>query len=199
MNGYLTLSEAQAKWLQARGDPRLVVIVQNWADHAPPEPYDAILCMGALEHVVRFGETTEAKVQAYRTFFRRAHSLLRPGGRIALQTIVKGGRRLDEEGVAGARFIVRRIFPGSDVPTPAEIALAADGLLEVVTLRNDRLQYARTCREWLARLTRNRVPAVGRVGEQVVRRYERYLATFVRFFEMNHLGLHRYVLERVDP
>ena len=44
------------------------------------------------------------------------------------------------------------IFPDSDLPYLEEIAAAAAGTLEIVAVRNDRLDYAHTCNQWARRL-----------------------------------------------
>jgi cyclopropane-fatty-acyl-phospholipid synthase len=103
---------------------------------------------------------------------------------------------LDEQGFGDLRYLTQ-VFPESDVPRLAEIMHAAEKSFEVVSLRNDRLHYTRTCNEWLARLQRNRAAAVAVVGEEAVTWFERYLEASARQFERQHAALLRITLERV--
>lgn len=89
------------------------------------------------------------------------------------------------------------IFPETDLPRLTEIAEAAERLFEVVTIRNHREQYSYSCNLWLQRLQANRAACVALVGETVVARYERYLATCVRLFDSGTSTLLRLELARV--
>jgi cyclopropane-fatty-acyl-phospholipid synthase len=193
----LTLSEAQAQHVRAWNEPRCQVRVENWRAHAGDAPYDAVFAFGVMEHMVRFGLARNERTAGYRQFFERCHGWLKPGGRLALQTIAKGSVALDEQGRRDLFFIATEIFPESDVPRLAEIAHAAERLFEVVAVRNDRLHYARTCRDWLERLERRRGEAVAMVGERTTAAYERYLRASVRQFELGHSALLRVTLARV--
>ena len=112
--------------------------------------------------------------------------------------MVKGGnRRLDRQTVSDLMFIVDRIFPESAIPALDEVVAAAAGFFDVVTVRNDPEDYARTCAEWRRRLGGARDRAVAAVGEERTAEYERYLAATVGHFQRRHLGLCRIVLEAV--
>ena len=194
----LTLSEAQAKFIAGFADTRYDVRVQNWIDHTPSEEYEAIISIGAFEHFADFGLTRTGRVAAYRSFFERCWSWLPPGGRLALQTNVKGNNtRMDRKTVRDLLFIVDRIFPESELPWLSEIAEASERRFDVVSVRNDADDYARTCQAWLDELVANREPATELVGAQQVADYERYLAASVDGFTRRHLGLLRIVFEKV--
>ena len=97
----------------------------------------------------------------------------------------------------GGAFCWGKCFPETELPTLGNIIAACDGLFEIVTLRNDREDYRRTCRVWLEHLTARRAEAVALVGEDVVARYVRYLKLSTVLF--NHgqcfllrIGLHRF-------
>jgi len=60
---------------------------------------------------------------------------------LSLQTISYGSLRRDDPNVA----LMSEIFPESDLPRLEEIIIACDELFEIVTVRNDRNDYARTC------------------------------------------------------
>lgn len=194
----LTLSDAQAQWVRQHTSDAVEVHVQNWLDHTPTEPYDAIISIGAFEHFARDGLTRTARVAAYREFFARARGWLRPGARIAIQTNIKGNNaRMDRQTVRDLLFIIQRIFTESEIPDLAEVIQGSERIFDVVSVRNDPDHYARTCAQWLAGLRRNRERALALVGEEQVAEYERYLSATVGHFERRHLGLARLVLEAV--
>ena len=194
----LTLSGSQAEYLRARRLPRTEVRVENWLDHEPAEPYDAIISIGAFEHFARTGLTRDERVAAYREFFGRCRDWLPRGGRLALQTNIKGNNvRMDRQTVRDLLFIIETIFPESEIPALSEVIEAAERRFDVVTVRNDPDHYSRTCREWLRRLRLNRDVAVAQVGERTVDHYERYLGATVGHFDNRHLGLSRITLEAV--
>ncbi len=189
----LTLSRAQRDWVAALGDPRIAVRIENWMDHVPAAPYDAIISIGAFEHFARPELTWPEKIDAYRAFFRRCHGWLRPGGRMSLQTIAYGNLGERER----SQFIMANIFPESDLPTLADITLASEGAFEVVSVRNDRHDYERTTRAWLQGVKQHRRELVALSSENVVARYIQYLSLAMIGFhtgsiQLLRLGLHRY-------
>jgi cyclopropane-fatty-acyl-phospholipid synthase len=193
----LTLSAAQARYVQDQNDPRLEVRVQDWADFVPDAPYDAAISVGALEHFVKFGWERSKKVAAYRRFFEKCHESLKPGAGMALQTIGKGNVALDEQGLRDTLFIVQHIFPESDPPRLAEILHASEKLFEVKSVVNHRDHYARTCSAWLERLQANRTQAAEVTGPEKVEAYETYLKASIRQFRLGHANLYRISLWRV--
>jgi cyclopropane-fatty-acyl-phospholipid synthase len=196
----LTLSQAQADWIASQQLPRVEVRVENWLDHVPAQPYDAIISIGAFEHFARVEDSDEKRIEGYRAFFRSCRSWLRAGGRMSLQTFAYGNLHSREAAhlSAGTRFLAREIFPETDPPRLSDIAVAIDGEFEIEQLRNDRKDYARTCMAWLKRLRAVRPQAVDLVGADVVARYERYLQLSTLGFETGNLLLFRIALRRID-
>ena len=192
----LTLSEAQAQWLWTLSQPGIEVRLESWTHHVPQEPYEAIISIGAFEHFARTELSPAEKVDVYRAFFSRCHDWLQPGGWMSLQTIAYGNLRRDKH--YANPFIANENVPESDLPRLQEIAAATEQLFELVMLRNDRADYARTCRAWFERLRANRTLAVEICGEAVVARYERFLRTFSYSFELGAFWLLRLVLRRID-
>jgi cyclopropane-fatty-acyl-phospholipid synthase len=188
----LTLSENQAEYIRAMNLPGVEVRVESWSDHRPDAPYDAIISIGAFEHFARPSSRT-VRVGGYRDFFERSYHWLKPGGRMSIQTIGLGAT---DRGVEG-QFISEHIFPESDLPRLGEIADAAEGLFEVVTVRNDRADYLRTNREFRARLKANRAAAVSLVGEETVQRFDKYFRWSMAGFSMGTTNLYRITLRRI--
>ena len=186
----LTLSDAQFQHITARGDGRMDVRKESWIDHQPSEKYGSIVSIGALEHFASPGDIPKDKIGLYREFFGKCRSWLRPSGAMSLQTIVYGTMRSDENNA----FIRDHIFPDSELPQPHELVEAASGLFELISLRNDRPQYARTCSLWYQNLRRRRTEAVAIVGEDKVRQYEAYLRLSAFGFNTGRVGLLRLAL-----
>jgi cyclopropane-fatty-acyl-phospholipid synthase len=187
----LTLSEAQEKWIKQLSDPRIEIRLESWEDHSAQEQYDGIISVGSLEHFVRPSLSSDERVAVYRKFFETCFRLLRPNGVLSLQTSAysRGGF------VTGA---IASIFPESDLPRLSELALAAEGILELISLQNHRADYARTCREWLGRLRRSREDAVALVGEPTFLRYERFLDAAVKGFEVEIFQLLRMTFRKSE-
>jgi cyclopropane-fatty-acyl-phospholipid synthase len=193
----LTLSEAQAAYVRELADPRIEVRIERWADHQPVEPYDAIISIGAFEHFARFGLRVKERVASYRSYFRRCHQMLKPGAWTSLQTIVKGNTPLDRELAHEMVWIYEEMFPEVEIPRFAEVVEATEKLFEIVTVRNDRDDYARTLRAWRANLERARDAATAVAGAAVVAKYDRYLDLSAKQFERGTLGLGRFAMRRV--
>jgi cyclopropane-fatty-acyl-phospholipid synthase len=192
----LTLSQAQATFVASRPEPRVEVRLESWMDHVPASPYDAIISVGAFEHFAKPDWSDAAKVAAYHAFFERCRDWLKPGGRLSLQTIAYGNVDWqDIKDSPGRRFLLGDVFPESELPTLANLFAAWDGLFEIVSLRNDRADYWRTCRVWLERLTARRAEAVALVGEEVVARYVRYLKFAAVLFNHGQCSLLRVALQ----
>jgi cyclopropane-fatty-acyl-phospholipid synthase len=194
----LTLSLAQARHIESLGDRRVRVEVTDWADFESSEVFDGVVSIGAFEHFAKFGWTREQKTAAYRRFFEACHQWLVPGGILALQTIGKGNVLLDARGAEDAFFIHKHIFPESDVPSLSEVTTACERWFEEKSVRNDRLDYARTCQAWLERMRARESQAVSLVGEEKYGQYLRYLGACVRQFELGHANLYRLILRRAD-
>jgi cyclopropane-fatty-acyl-phospholipid synthase len=81
----LTMSPGQAAWIGNQEWPGCEVRAENWFDHKPDAPYDAIIAIEAIEHFAGSTMRRAKRVACYREFFQRCHSWLRPGGRLSLQ------------------------------------------------------------------------------------------------------------------
>lgn len=189
----LTLSAAQLDWIQSFANSQLEPRLENWFAHQPAEPYDAILSIAAFEAFAKHGLTEAEKIAAYRTFFQHCHQWLKPGGRLAIQTII-----YENFDPATSSAFVSAIFPESDLPRLAEIFKATEHLFEITVVRNDRKHYVRTLQTWLSALKANRRQAVALVGEEVVARYEKYLSFFIIGFHCGTINLARLTLRRID-
>jgi cyclopropane-fatty-acyl-phospholipid synthase len=182
----LTLSAAQAAWIGRTPVSGVEVREEDWRDHRPREPYDAIVSIGAFEHFARPGLTSAARIAAYREFFAFCRGALKEGGRLSLQTIAFVGA----DG-AMPPFFAAEIFPETEPPRIWEPLAAAEDAFELVALRNDRDHYERTLRLWLKALAARHEEAVAVAGEEAVARFNRYMKVAAMAFRIGYICLLR--------
>ncbi|WP_349632347.1 cyclopropane-fatty-acyl-phospholipid synthase family protein [Gordonia sp. L191] len=186
----LTLSVEQAAHIRALGEPRIRAEVTDWAEYRPPHRFDGIVSVGAFEHFARPDENIETRRAVYRAFFTRCRDWLNDDGTLSLQTIAYANM----SAMQASSFMQREIFPHAELPTFADIAVAADGIFEIDRVTNGRLDYAWTCAQWARRLRQRRDEATRIVGEDTVDRYLRYLTMSALGFRMGKICLLRLVL-----
>ncbi|QQP94979.1 SAM-dependent methyltransferase [Lysobacter enzymogenes] len=186
----VTLSQAQADAIAAHADPRLRARLESWEQHRGEARYDSIVSIGAFEHFASLEQSQSEKIAAYRRFFEFCAEQLTADGRVSLQTITYENAERSQF----SAFFAQEIFPESDLPRPADLFQAASGLFEIVELRNDRHHYARTLRQWLHNLRRNRREAIELAGEAQYQRYEKYLSLMVVAFHTGTMNLCRLAL-----
>jgi cyclopropane-fatty-acyl-phospholipid synthase len=194
----LTLSRAQAGYLTEHPVPGADIRLEDWNDHHPAEPYDAIFSFGAFEHFARDGTTGPQRIATYRRFFRSCMEWLAPGGRLALETIAHDGAP-DTDAPLGRGPLgdfVLGLYPESLCPHLGEIVLGFEPFFEIEVLRSDPGDFARTCRAWLAALREHEHQATAAAGEQVVRQFRRYLAASEIQFRTRIVTNYRLVLHR---
>ncbi|MBC6477289.1 MAG: class I SAM-dependent methyltransferase [Hormoscilla sp. GM7CHS1pb] len=183
----LTLSQAQLDWIQSFNNPQIDIRLENWCDHCPPEPYDAIISVAAFEAFAKLGLSETEKIEAYRCFFEKCHQCLKAGRWMSLQTIIYENANVE----TFSKFMGEEIFPESDLPHLSEIAKATQGLFEIIVMRNDRQHYERTLKVWLKNLKENRSKAIELAGENLVSRYEKYLSFCAIGFYTGTMNLSR--------
>lgn len=194
----LTLSRTQKDYTAAFGNPKIEVRIESWEDHRAAAPYDAAFCINALEHFVLSSLPPRERIKRFRMFFRRCHTLLRPGGRFVLHTMTVENPPLRRQIIDDLKFLQREEFEGCHVPHLHELTMAMEGLFEVTEIRNERESFSRACRVWLQRLAERRDEALAMEGEGVVARFERYLDVFAYLLEDKHFNNFRVVLTRRD-
>src|SRR5215813_13388877 len=199
----LTLSPAQAGYAARRLAPQISYSIQNWADHEPGQPYDAITCVEATEHFASKTLSPDEKVEVYRAFFERAASWLRPGGRMGLQLIC-----LDNLGHAGSRagrgpfadLILGDIFPESMPASLSELVLGWETHFELDEFHDHPRHYQRTFRAWTLAYREQEARARELVGPETARAYARYFAVGEAVFRLREHSLYRVILtKRPEP
>jgi cyclopropane-fatty-acyl-phospholipid synthase len=194
----LTLSPAQLDYLTRHPVAGADIRLEDWNDHHPGEPYDAIFSFGAFEHFASDGTTGPQRIAAYRGFFRSCMNWLAPGGRLALETIAHDGAPDTDTPLGRGPLgdFVLELFPESLCPHLGEIVLGFEPYFEVEVLRADPDDFARTFRAWLSALREHEDAAAAVVGDQVFRQFRRYLAASEIQFRTRTITNFRFVLHR---
>ncbi len=133
--------------------------------------YDKIASIGMYEHI---------GIANYPTYFKKLHSLLRDRGIMLNHGITRRAKHSARQFARvslGRRFILKYIFPGSELDhighTLAKIEACG---FEVHDVEGWREHYARTTRLWCRRLEANEEIAIRLVGKERYRMWIAYLA-----------------------
>ncbi|HNP19901.1 MAG TPA: class I SAM-dependent methyltransferase [Fulvivirga sp.] len=154
----LTLSEGQAEACKKNG---MNVIVQDCRTVKPEDngTYDAITCIGGLEHFCSIEEWQEGKQEKiYSDFFQTLYNLLPVGGRFYMQTMTFSKNMLefkdislDAEKGSPSHVLALMIaeFPGSWLPYGPEMVIKnAEPHFKLISQSSGRLDYIETIKQW---------------------------------------------------
>lgn len=202
----LTLSQAQKDYFEAQtnlqptpqapeqAEVQAEVRLESWENYQPTGPLDAVISIGAFEHFARPGMSASEKHAAYTAFFQRVAEWLRPEGRLSLQTIGYGP--ISEAMKVKLSGLNQAVFPGSELPTLLELLAAADPFLELLQMRNDRHDYAKTCQLWRKNLRAAKASIEAQYGPALYKRYNEYLMASEMGFRLGHLHLYRLTFQK---
>ncbi|WP_320836650.1 class I SAM-dependent methyltransferase [Zhongshania sp.] len=156
------------------------VLNQDFWEYTAPEPYDAIVILGVMEHLPN-----------YPAVLRHLQRLLKPGGRVYLDASAY------REKYSKPTFVARYIFPGDHAYfcLHAFLAEVAKSKLDVLEVHNDRHNYFLTCKIWAENLENARDEIVSRWGEMLYRRFRLYLWGSAQAFLSHEMDAYRAVLE----
>ncbi|MGH7859299.1 MAG: class I SAM-dependent methyltransferase, partial [Candidatus Binatia bacterium] len=145
---------------------------------------------GRFDRIVSVEMFEAVGYEYWGTFFRKCNELLKPGGRMLVQTITVPDERFDAYR-RGFDWIRKYVFPGGLLPSVFEIFRAAENhsSLRPYRMEDIGLDYARTLRLWRERFL-ERLPEVRRLGfdERFVRMWEFYLASCEAAFSVRYVG-----------
>ena len=154
----LTLSEGQVRYCKDRG---LDVRLMDYKDIQGGDlgMFDAVISIGAFEHFCSPQELQAGKQESiYRQFFEICADMLRPGGRLYLQTMTWGKKvpdyrawKLSAPVHSEEAMLARlgKLYPGSWLPAGLEqIKRTADAHFTFITTSNGRLDYIETLKRW---------------------------------------------------
>lgn len=154
----LTLSKGQAEACQKNG---LNVFVKD-CRYVKPEDFgtfDAIACIGGLEHFCSVEEWKEGNQEkVYSDFFRTLSDLLPKGGRFYMQTMTFSKNMIDFEeldvkakkgSAAHVMALMVKEFPGSWLPYGPEMVIRnAESNFKLISQSSGRLDYIETISQW---------------------------------------------------
>ena len=189
----LTLSTDQAGYINDN-QPEADVRLEDWRDHDPQGPYDAIISIGAFEHFARQELSTDERRNVYSTFFARCASWLPVEGRLSLQTIGYEDYAPTDKPVSS--FFAEEVFPESTLPYLSDIVVSAEPWFRVLGLSSHGDQYSQTLKLWQEHLEAHKDAATALVGRATYRHYVRYLRLSRAMFERRVCTLYRLVLQR---
>ncbi|WP_194778030.1 class I SAM-dependent methyltransferase [Pararhodonellum marinum] len=177
----LTLSEGQAKACQKNG---LDVRIKD-CRYVKPEDFglfDAIVCIGGMEHFCSIEEWQAGKQEAiYHDFFKHLNDLLHTGGRFYMQTMVFSKNMIPFEDMSldapkgsSAHIMALMVeeFPGSWLPYGPEMVINnAKPYFKLISKSSGRLDYIETIGQW-----RKKFRKFG------LRKYGLYLSLLPKYF-----------------
>ncbi|MCK4464833.1 MAG: class I SAM-dependent methyltransferase [Bacteroidales bacterium] len=154
----LTLSQGQAEACQKNG---LNVLVKD-CRYVKPEDFgmfDAITCIGGLEHFCSVEEWKEGNQEKiYSDFFQTLYNLLPSGGRFYMQTMTFSKNMIDYEdfdinakkgSAPHVCALVVKEFPGSWLPYGPEMVIRnAEPHFKLISQSSGRLDYIETIGQW---------------------------------------------------
>lgn len=157
----LTLSEGQAKACQKNG---LEVYVRDCRNVKPQDfgIFDAVVCIGGMEHFCSIEEWQEGKQElVYNNFFKNLYELLPVGGRFYMQTMTFSHHMPAFEDISvdaergsaeHALALLIKEFPGSWLPYGPEMVIqnATPGF-QLISQSSGRLDYIETIGQWRKR------------------------------------------------
>ena len=182
----LTISKQSEIYLAdliARQQLPCQVLNRDFWEHTTPEPYDAIVILGVMEHL-----------PDYPAVLKQLQRLLKPGGRVYLDASAF------REKYSKPSYVSRYIFPGDHAYFCLHefLAKVAKSPLEVLTVHNDRHNYYLTCKSWAENLEAAKEEIVSRWGEELYRRFRLYLWGSAQAFLCRSMDAYRVVLEYPD-
>ena len=155
------------------------ILLTDFYDFEPDEPFDSIVIMGVIEHLPN-----------YERVLKKFYRLLKPGGRVFLDgSAAKKKYEL-------STFMVRHIYPGNHSFLVLDDFLnkLAKTDLEVMEVQNDRWSYFLTFRQWARNLESNKDYVRSSFGDFEYRKFRLYLWGAAYEFLARNLDCYRLIL-----
>jgi len=180
----ITNSEVSQSYLKGKlanfGD-NFDIVLCDFYDYEPKEPFDSIVIMGVIEHL-----------PDYERVLKKFNRLLKPGGRVFLDgSAAKKKYEL-------STFMVRHIYPGnhSFLVLDDFINKLAKTDLEVMEVQNDRWSYFLTFRQWARNLDAQKDYVRSTFGDFEFRKFRLYLWGATYEFLTRSLDCYRMILHK---
>ena len=169
--------------IEEQGWAHCQVRLEDFLEHAPTEPYDAIVIFGVIEHLPH-----------YRQFVDQVFNCLKPGGRIYLDASAS------TEKYSVSNFVRQYIYPGTHsylcLPDLVqEFLMRGFKVLETV---DETHEYDLTLYHWARRFEENRAFYVEKWGEAVFRAFRLYLWGGSHAMRSRGLQAYHVVAERTE-
>lgn len=170
---------------------RVQMLLLDYRELKPAEPFDKIASVGMFEHVGR------AHMHEY---FSLLKSMLRPGGLLMNHGITAGGTENEQVGAGMGEFIEKYIFPGGELLHVSVVQQEmANAGWEMVDTENLRPHYAKTLWAWSDALEAQLDEALrvltresnAEQAAKTLRAYRLYLAGCATGFERGWIALHQ--------
>jgi cyclopropane-fatty-acyl-phospholipid synthase len=178
----ITNSEVSQSYLRSKlsnfGD-RFDILLTDFYNYEPKEPYDAIVIMGVIEHL-----------PDYERVLKKFSRLLKPGGLVFLDgSAAKKKYEL-------STFMVRHIYPGNHSFLVLDDFINKLGRtdLELMEVHNDRWSYFLTFRQWALNLEGSKDFVLRTFGEFEFRKFRLYLWGAANEFLVRSLDCYRTIL-----
>ncbi len=173
-------SEHYVNQVIARAELPCQVVREHFLEYSSKEPYDAIVNLGVTEHLPDYAAT-----------LAQYQKLLKPGGRVFLDACASRSK------YPFSSFVLSHVWPGNATPLNLRdyLEAAAKTPFELLSVRNDRLNYLLTTKHWAQNLDRHREAIVARWGERLYRRFRLYLWGCVHSFSTDDVTAYRLLFE----
>lgn len=188
----ITLSREQADFAKERIrreglDGRCSVEVCDYRDARDAAGFDKVVSVGMFEHVGK------ALLPVY---FRKAWSLLKPGGVFLNHGIASNPLSSPRR---GPTFADQYVFPDGDLlPVSTTLQVAESNGFEIRDVESLREHYALTLRQWVLRLEENIAEACRLTDEFTCRIWRLYMAGSAHTFKIGKLNVYQTLLIKPD-
>jgi cyclopropane-fatty-acyl-phospholipid synthase len=144
--------------------------------------FDAITCIGGLEHFCSVEEWQQGKQESvYHNFFQTIYDLLPAGGRFYMQTMTFSKNMIDfkefdikaeKRSAPHVMALMAKEFPGSWLPYGPDMVIRnAEPLFKLISKSSGRLDYIETIGQWRKKFRKFNI-----------RKYALYLSLIPKYF-----------------
>lgn len=182
----ITIAENGAQYVRklvADNDLMGEVLLEDYFNHCPQEPYDHAVSLGSIEHM-----------PDYRRFARKTWDLLKPGGRLYLD----GSAAVEKYAVSS--FARDYIWGGTHTYMTVQDVIGE--LLyhgfALMRLEGETLDYHLTMLEWARRLDQARDAVIAGWGEETYRVFRLMMWGGQHAFKVNSLQAYHLVVQKTD-
>jgi cyclopropane-fatty-acyl-phospholipid synthase len=178
----INIADGQLAYAQSRSPgPAVEYLHMDYRDLPTkfPRAFDKVVSVGMIEHV---------GWKNHRSYFRAARAATKDGGLFLLQTCGQ-----DRSRPIADPWIDRYIFPNGCVPSPTQLATAAEGNFVLEDWQNLGANYDPTLMHWWRRFERAWPAFRAQYGDRFFRTFRYYMQTCAGAFRARQMHLHQLV------